>query len=183
MQAVRTGLELIGRPTEMTAIRQELATATGGRLACVSIEGEPGIGKTRLMMAAQELAEREGFGPLALAADEELHGPFMLARSLFGCRQVQEIAAGVSEAETALRRAIDGLSGRDDPSLADLPPAEKLLRTYDLAAIAVAELAAIRPLAILLDDIQWADEDSLRLLRYVVRSGADRPILILITVR
>jgi DNA-binding CsgD family transcriptional regulator len=183
LQAVRATHELIGRPTEMTAIRQELSTAAGGRLACVSIEGEPGIGKTRLMLSSQELAEAEGFGPLALSADEELRGPFMLARSLFGCRQVQEIAAGVPEAETAIRRAIDALSGRDDPTLADMPAAEKLLRTYDLGAIAVAELAAIRPLAILLDDLQWADEDSLRLLRYVVRSDADRPILVVITVR
>jgi DNA-binding CsgD family transcriptional regulator/tetratricopeptide (TPR) repeat protein len=183
MQPLRTPQELIGRPAEMTAIRQELATAAGGRLACVSIEGEPGIGKTRLMMAAQELAEVDGFGLLALAADEELRGPFMLARSFFGCRQAREIATGTPAAETAVHRAVDALSGRDDPSLAELPPAEKLLRTYDLAASAVAELAAARPLAILLDDLQWADEDSLRLLRYLVRSGADRPILIVITVR
>jgi DNA-binding CsgD family transcriptional regulator len=183
MQPLRAAPELIGRPAEMTAIRQELATAAGGRLACVSIEGEPGIGKTRLMMAAQELAEVDGFGLLALAADEELRGPFMLARSLFGCRQAQEIAIGTPAAETAIRRAVDALSGRDDPALAELPPAEKLLRTYDLAAMAVAELADIRPLALLLDDLQWADEDSLRLLRYIVRSDADRSILIVMTVR
>jgi DNA-binding CsgD family transcriptional regulator/tetratricopeptide (TPR) repeat protein len=167
----------------MTAIGQELKTAAGGRLACVTVEGEPGIGKTRLMLAAQELVESNGFGVLPLAADEELRGPFLLARSLFGCRQANEIAGGSPVAEAALRRSVDALLGRDDPSLADLPGPEKLLRTYDLAAIAVAELAAVRPLAILLDDLQWADEDSLRLLRYVVRSDADSPILIVITVR
>ena len=46
---------LIGRIAEVAALEQELATASGGGLACVSLEGEPGIGKTRLLMAAQDL--------------------------------------------------------------------------------------------------------------------------------
>ena len=173
---------LVGRPAELAAIRQELATAARGRLACVSIEGEPGIGKTRLLSAAQDLVAAEGFVVVAVAADEELRGPFLVARSIFGCRAVQELP-GTTPAGMAVRRALDALSGLDDPSLAGLPADEKLLRTYDLAAVAVAELAMVRPLAILLDDLQWADVDSLRLLRYVVRSDADRPILMLMSLR
>jgi DNA-binding NtrC family response regulator len=61
---------LVGRPTEMAAIRQELAAAATGRLACVVIEGEPGIGKTRILVAAQDLVAAEGFVPIAIAADE-----------------------------------------------------------------------------------------------------------------
>ena len=41
----------------------------------------------------------------------------------------------------------------------------------------------IRPLALLIDDVQWADDDTLRLLRYVVRSDADRPIFLFLTIR
>ncbi|CAN5616324.1 hypothetical protein BH23CHL8_BH23CHL8_13930 [soil metagenome] len=182
MQVRGSREELIGRPIEMAALRQELATAAAGRLACVSVEGEPGIGKTRLLMAAQNVAEADGFATIAIAADEELRGPFLLARSILGCRVVEGLAEG-TPAETAVRRALDVLSGRDDPSLAALPSDERLLRTYDLAAVAVAELAAIRPLALFLDDLQWADRDSLRLLRYVVRSAADRPVLLVVALR
>ena len=147
----------------------------------MSLEGEPGIGKTRLLTAAQDLVTAEGFLVIAVAADEELRGPFLVARSIFGCRAVQELSG--SQAGASVGQALAALSGRDDPSMAGLPADERLLRTYDLAAIAVSELAAVRPLAILLDDLQWADVDSLRLLRYVVRSDADRPILILISLR
>ena len=142
MQVRESREGLVGRPIEMTAIRQELTTAQVDGWPASAVEGEPGIGKTRLLMAAEELAEDEGFVPLAIAADEELRGPFLLARSIIGCRPVQELAAGRS-ADAAVRRALDALTGRDDPALAGLPPVQKLLRTYDLAAIAIDELAAI----------------------------------------
>jgi DNA-binding CsgD family transcriptional regulator len=173
---------LVGRPLELDAVRQEALAAKTGRLACVCVEGEPGIGKTRLLTAAQELAEAEGFATVVLAADEELRGPFLLARSIFGCRPVAELAEG-TPAQGALERALDAVSGREDPTRAGLPPDERLLATYDAAAVAIAELSALRPLAFLLDDLQWADEDSLRMLRYVVRSDADRPILLVIAMR
>ncbi len=44
-------------------------------------------------------------------------------------------------------------------------------------------LARIQPLALFIDDVQWADDDTLRLLRYVVRSDADRPIFLFLTIR
>ena len=47
----------------------------------------------------------------------------------------------------------------------------------------ISTLAAIHPLALLIDDVQWADDDTLRLLRYVVRSDADRPIFLFLTIR
>jgi len=51
---------VVGRQTELSAIRQELASAKSGRLTALTLEGEPGIGKTRLLVAAAELASAEG---------------------------------------------------------------------------------------------------------------------------
>ena len=148
----------------------------GGRLACVSIEGEPGIGKTRLLMAAQELAEAEGFVPIAV---------WPRTRSCAGrsCWPARSSAAGRSRrsrpgrptAESAVQRAIDVLSGRDDPALGGLPPRRSSCAPTTWPRSPSPSWRPSDPLAILLDDLQWADEDSLRLLRYVVRSDADRP--------
>ena len=74
---------VVGRPIELGAIRQELASARAGRLTALTLEGEPGIGKTRLLAAAAEVAVAEGFTPLAATGDEEIRGPFLLARGIF----------------------------------------------------------------------------------------------------
>jgi hypothetical protein len=46
----------VGRQVEQDAIRQELPTAKAGLLVAVTLEGERGIGKTRLLLAAAAMA-------------------------------------------------------------------------------------------------------------------------------
>ncbi len=172
---------VIGRSAELDAISQELKEATS-RLAAVTLEGEPGIGKTRLLLAAAELASAMGFTCVAITADEEIRGPFLVARSLFASSAIRDTCAG-TPAEAALRRVVEALSGRDEPGFESLSPDAKLLRAFDLAGVAISSLAGMRPLALFIDDVQWADDDSLRMLRYVVRSDADRPVFLFLTIR
>ena len=181
VQLRRTTGAVIGRSAELDAISQELHEASG-RLAAVTLEGEPGIGKTRLLLAASELAAASGFTCVAITADEEIRGPFLVARSLFASSAILEAAAG-TPAEAAVRRVVQAISGRDEPGFETLSPEARLLRAFDLAGVAISALALVRPLALLIDDVQWADDDTLRLLRYVVRSDAERPIFLLATIR
>ncbi|MFN2483719.1 MAG: AAA family ATPase [Candidatus Limnocylindria bacterium] len=182
LHVVRERCSLVGRPVEMEAIEQELAAAARGRLVALTLEGEPGIGKTRLVIAASELAEAMGFTHVAVTADEEIRGPFLIARSIFASEAAQQAVAG-TDAEEAVERALRAITGRDDADLEGMPPDHKLLRAFDLAALALRALATRRPLALLLDDVQWADDDSLRMLRYVVRTDARSPIFILLAMR
>jgi len=172
---------VIGRSAELEAISQELNEASR-RLSAVTLEGEPGIGKTRLLLAAVDLASASGFTCVAITADEEIRGPFLVARSLFASSAIKDTAAG-TPAEAAVRRVIEAISGRDEPGFEALSPDAKLLRAFDLAGVAVSTLAGIRPLALFIDDVQWADDDTLRLLRYVVRSDSERPIFLFLTIR
>ena len=172
---------VIGRSAELDAISQELREASG-RLAAVTLEGEPGIGKTRLLLAAADLASASGFTCVAITADEEIRGPFLVARSLFASSAIRDRAAG-TPAESAVSRVIEAISGRDERGFENLSPDAKLLRAFDLAGVAVSALAAIHPLALFIDDVQWADDDTIRLLRYVVRGDADRPVFLFLTIR
>jgi hypothetical protein len=181
VQLRRATGSIIGREAELAAIAQELKSA-GTHLAAVTLEGEPGIGKTRLLLTAAEIASGDGFTTVAVTADEEIRGPFLVARSIFAATSVRETAAG-TRAEAAVARVIDALSGRDEPGFETLSPEAKSLRTFDLAGVALGELAVIRPIAVLIDDVQWADDDSLRLLRYVVRADADARIFLFLTIR
>ncbi|MGH2467968.1 MAG: AAA family ATPase [Candidatus Limnocylindrales bacterium] len=181
VQLRRTTGGVIGRGAELEAIAQELREASS-RLAAVTLEGEPGIGKTRLLLAAADLASANGFTCVAVTADEEIRGPFLLARSLFASTAIRDTAAG-TPAEVGLKRVVEAISGRDEPGFETLSPDAKLLRVFDLAGVAISTLASIRPLALLIDDVQWADDDTLRLLRYAVRSDADQPIFLFLTIR
>jgi DNA-binding NarL/FixJ family response regulator len=182
LQVRRVTGSVVGRPAELAAIQQELATAGSGRLTALTVEGEPGIGKTRLLLSAAEVATADGFTTIVVAADEEIRGPFLLGRSIVGSPAAAEAAAG-TPAEEPLARCLDALSGQDDPGLASLPADQKLLRTFDLGAVAFRTLAAIRPVAILVDDLQWADDDSLRLLRYIIRSDSSSRIFLMAAIR
>ncbi len=174
--------DVVGRSAELQSIAQELATAGAGRLVGLTVEGEPGIGKTRLLVAAAERATADGFTAIAVTADEELRGPFLVARSILGSPEAARAAHDPQTAE-AIARCLDSMSGQDDPGLATLAPDSRLLRTFDLGAVAFRALAAERPLAILIDDLQWSDEDSLRLLRYVVRTDGASPIFLMFAIR
>ena len=176
-----TGAPIVGRPGELAAVAQELKTARDA-LAALTLEGEPGIGKTRLLGTAAEMAATAGFTVVGVTADEELRGPFLIARSILSASALRDAAPGTAT-EDILRRAHDAMSGRDAPGLEGLAPEQKLLRVFDLAAVALRAVAAIRPLALLIDDMQWADEDSVRLLRYVVRTDVSSPLFLLLALR
>lgn len=178
----RSAGPVVGRPVELEAIEREMASVADHGLSALTLEGEPGIGKTRLLLAAIEMAHDRDITTIAVTADEELRGPFLLARSIVGSPDALRAAEGTNAAD-ALARCLDAMSGRDDPSLASLSPDQKLLRTYDLGALALRELANAKPVALLVDDLQWADDDSLRLLRYLVRAASTSPIFLLFAIR
>ncbi|HTK43855.1 MAG TPA: AAA family ATPase [Patescibacteria group bacterium] len=181
VQLRRATGSIVGRSTELNAIAQAIREAKT-RLTAVTLEGEPGIGKTRLLVATAEMTEAAGFTSVAITADEEIRGPFLVGRSLFANGAIREAAVG-TRAEVALRRVVEALGGRDEPGFANLSPEAKLLRAFDLAGLAIGELARIKPLALLIDDVQWADDDTLRMLRYAVRSVADQPVFLFLSLR
>src|SRR5262245_62109891 len=117
---------VVGRPRELVAIEEELAAVERG-LTCLILEGEPGIGKTRLLLAVEAMARARDLVPIAVTADEEIRGPFLLARSIFACPSLT--ASSSSEVRQSIERAINALAGQDDPGLIGLRPDQKLLRT------------------------------------------------------
>ena len=181
VQLRRVTESVVGRPAELGAIRQELKAAET-HLVALTMEGEPGIGKTRLLVAAAEMAETSGFLPVAVTTDEQIRGPFLLAQSIFASPVIREAVAG-SGAERDVQRAVDAISGRDEPGLETLSSDSRLVRAYDLAAVALSAVSSHTPLALLIDDLQWADDDSLRMLRYAIRADAESSIFVYLALR
>ncbi len=180
----RTDSPLVGRKRELKIIEEQLTAATSG-LRAVVLEGEAGIGKTRMLEETVDLARTStnpGYLTLDVAADEELRGPFLLFRTLLSSPRVAAMAREAMALEP-VDRARDAVGGRIADIGDSLPPQERMLRIFDEVTSAVAALSRERPVALLFDDLQWADEDSIQLIRYLVRTLPSAPIFLLITIR
>jgi DNA-binding CsgD family transcriptional regulator/tetratricopeptide (TPR) repeat protein len=105
-----------------------------------------------------------------------------VAQSLLLAPALREVVNG-TPAERAVQRALDAIAGREEAGMEGLSADAKQLRAFDLAAVAIGQVADQAPLALLIDDVQWSDDDTLRLLRYVTRTDADRPIFLFLAIR
>ena len=182
-EAPRATNPVVGRARELEVIAEQLFAAPSAGLRAVVLEGEAGIGKTRILDAAADLAvsTETSFWVLEVSADEELRGPFLLFRSLLSSPRTTAIAQQARALEQ-LDRAQEAVSGRA-PRTEGLSPQEQMLRTFDEVASACLALSRERPLALLFDDLQWADDDSIQLIRYLVRTLGSGPVFLLVSLR
>ncbi len=181
--AARARAPVVGRARELEVLTQQLAATPSTGLRAVVLEGEAGIGKTRMLEAAADRAseQEEPFWVLDVSADEELRGPFLLFRSLLTSAQMSTVAREAMALEQ-LDRAQEAISGRS-PRTEGLSAQEQMLRTFDEVAATILALTRERSLLLMLDDLQWADDDSIQLIRYLVRTVGSAPVFLLISLR
>jgi DNA-binding SARP family transcriptional activator/predicted ATPase len=178
-------LPFIGREAEL----QALAELQAGRKLAL-IEGEPGIGKTRL---ANEYLRRLDYLSL-IGAGRELEQALPYQPLIEALRSLSTQAgwpairnalrlslAPVWRAETA--RLMPGLLAGEE-KLPGIPtsPAEETRLWEGLHQLLLA-LSKQRPVAIFIDDLQWADASTLGVLGYLVRQAAGAKIVFLATTR
>ena len=193
----REGLTaLVGRAAEIEKLLQLAAEAATGSPRVALLRGDPGVGKTRILEELQRRAAGEGMR--VLRGGCESYGempplePFLQAlRLLFGL-------APSAPHEQVTQLVHDGLQ-RIDPAL--LPHAETCARLLaprlDAATVArderepvVATLASIllaltrsKPLLLVLDDWQWADDGSRRVLTELLHDYAGQRVFVLVGMR
>jgi len=148
---------ICGREAEIQALGEALGRVAAGAPAIVLVEGEAGIGKTRLLAEALEDARRRGMRVAAGRAEElERTRPFGVLASALGCAR---------SAPDPRRAAIAGLlavpgAGEQGPITVSSDPGLRF-RAVDAFTDLVEELALSGPLMLGLDDLQWADPSSL----------------------
>ncbi|HEX5294696.1 MAG TPA: AAA family ATPase, partial [Streptosporangiaceae bacterium] len=143
-----------GREAETAILDDAIDRAVAGRLAVVLIDGEAGIGKTRLLQDALEKAGCRGLRVAAgRAAELEQARPFGLVAGMFGCSR---------SAPDPRRAAIGELLATGDrgPVTVTSDPGLQF-RVVDAFADLAEELALDGPLVVGADDLHWADPSSL----------------------
>jgi len=179
------GPPLIGRETELGRLRAWLREAGRGHGRLVLLTGEAGIGKSRLLQELASGATRQGVRILAGRAYEaEQILPFRpWIDALRGGRVLSDLEGPSSQVvawRKELARLFPELAGPGAP-----PPItpESHVRLFELIDELVARLACRQPVVLILEDLHWADEMSLRLLAFVGRRATPRPVLVLGTAR
>ena len=135
----------------------------------VLISGEAGIGKTTLVEALVDEARDSEVTVLTAAAyDLDVPPPYSLWQELFqGTQRYQHLPPPPPGLTTQAR--LDSVSGRRE--------------LWDLATRQILEIATHGPLLLILEDLHWADQSSIELLRYLARQIAPAPILVVATYR
>ena len=174
---------LIGRDEELEKLRRALDEVSSGLGRVVVIVGEAGVGKSSLVTAVGADVRERGARMLLGRCYESQQilpfGPWVDALRSSGVSQDVET---LHELAPVWRAELSRLL--PEASAPDLPvPSDDLLRLFESVAQLVERLTIQGPLAVVLEDLHWADEMSLRLFAFLARRTRTESALIAATAR
>lgn len=192
---------LLGREREQREIVDALRRAVAGRGCAIVVEGDPGVGKSRLVAAAQrEVGDELDWRATSVdPIDARALGPIRaLVGSIVGA-SLLDTPEGVRE---KVRSTLDAHSSRapelplaapmlcalldaaeSDSPFFRLPPPARLAAQERAVIALLAALASTRPQVVQLDDAHLADPETRGLLDRASAALADQPIALLSTTR
>lgn len=189
----------VGRATQRELLGSIMAMVANGRSAVVSVTGEAGSGKTRLVAEALDAfpsrnvtifsgacapyGETNVWSPIATALlrrlDLDLTVPPALLREVGRSKGVEFY--GFEADDALLTHFVEGvvhLLGYPS-SLDHLPPSQARDALFSLIVEGLRRRTSGGPVVLWIDDLQWADVLIIELLHRVARSLVDRPLLII----
>ncbi len=188
--AARPAMGMIGRGTEMAAIKDAAKRVSGaeGR-EILFVSGEAGLGKTTLVGEAARAASNDGAVVLFGHCEEDLATPYQLFAEAIGHLIThapdEELRGHIEAHGSQLARLVPALASRI-PGLPPSKAADSDTERFLLFAAVVGLLTTVsdhRPVVLVLDDLQWADKDSLQLLCHLASADQSMRVLILGTYR
>ena len=177
---------LVGRERELELLGQMLDKARGGVPQFIFVSGEPGIGKSSLVASLLRRADDAGFLTFSgSAAEFERELPFGLVvdaldeyLASLDPQAFHRLAADDRGELAGVFPALRSLSSGSGPTTA----AERF-RAHHAVRELIERLAATRPVALVFDDIQWADGASLELTTHLLRRPPRARVLLAATYR
>jgi tetratricopeptide (TPR) repeat protein/class 3 adenylate cyclase len=200
--AQRAGLTTFtGRERELSALQLALDEAVGGHGRFVSVVGEAGMGKSRLLLEIRFALERAGVGLLHGRCESSetaaTYLPFVETfREWVGVSPGEGRVPGVAEVVGRLRALgpeleeflplylhLLAMPSAEHPVPRHLHREHFRLAMQEALAAFVTLVARQRPTALLLEDWHWADEASHEVLEQVAELVSGFPLLVVVTSR
>jgi hypothetical protein len=191
---------IIGRSAELATLNEARRKAAGGGGRIVAVVGDAGIGKSRLTHHFAGALSDAGW--MVLCADSAPHetGAFLpirrLLRGWLGVPETEEDPAAVASRlramveplDPGLLPAIPALSWLldldvEDPSWGRMGASQRRRSIIDSFLALLTAQARRGPVVIVVDDLHWADEDSIAVIDGLVRILPSAAILLLVTYR
>jgi class 3 adenylate cyclase/tetratricopeptide (TPR) repeat protein len=178
----------VGRAREREGLVESLKAVGAGARRVVLVSGEPGIGKTALCAAFAREAFAGGAVVLYGRCDEDLGIPYQpwaeALAHLVGHAPDDLLAAHVEARGGELVRLAPALATRTELTVASSSDGEsERYLLFGAVVDVLARLSALAPVVLLLDDLHWADRQTVQLLRHVVSAEAPLRLLVIGTFR
>ncbi len=198
---------MVGREAEFQLIQSALEQcAVNHRVSVVIVKGDAGLGKSRLIYEIEawlDLHAAEYYLFKGRADEETMSLPYSLLRDLLSARFHILDSDSQAEAREKLVKGMAGMIGAENEERAALigellgfdfsesvfvrgirNDANQIrARSFNHVAQFFVELTRTSPIVLLLDDIHWADNGSLELIKYLAKLEIDLPLFILCTAR
>jgi tetratricopeptide (TPR) repeat protein len=179
---------LVGRSSHLVTLQLLVERAKEGEGHVALIEGEAGIGKSRLVAEAKTYAAAQGF--LLLQGNcfpTDLTYPYAPLLDLLRTLSASNLEAPLAAVVKTLARDIFPLLPELVPDQATLlprlEPEQEKRRLFAVLATFFLHLSTQSPLLLLIEDVHWSDDTSLDFLHYLARRSASQPLLLLVTYR
>ena len=183
-------LKLVGRDEERAALLRHLEDAAAGRGGIVLLEGEAGIGKSRLAREVLEGARWRGIGAHTVSAagsGRASHGPLIVLLSAtltpLRIRQLADTIGAVHLRAVApllpcVRRALPSL-----PPPAPIPAHQAQKRIHQALSALVVGLGEVAPWCWVVEDLQGTDDETLSILELLLPALKETRGMLLLTGR
>lgn len=188
--AASDGTPFVGRSNEYGLLIGLISRLTVGTGYTVLIQGEPGIGKSRLLREVTRYAHAQDLPTLTTKCYEiESAMPYQVVIDLV-TRALDRVSvtalrtmSPVSLAELAALVPVIGERFPDLPRLSNDFPEARQARLSRAIEQLLDAARGDKPSVLMVDDIQWADDASAQVLHYLARNASKRPLLVIYAYR